>query len=265
VSRRSDPDYLRSEQYATPTNLDARMALHTGYSTNPTGWQRWVFDQLELAPGSTILELGCGPARLWLENLDRLPPGWRVTLADFSPGMAQTARQHVQPAAGQFRCLVADAQTLPFTPASFDAVIANHMLYHVPERAKALGEIRRVLRPGGRFYAATNGQAHMREMDELLARFAPDADPGLGDDLSFTLEEGGADLATRFATVTQRRYEDSLLVPEAAPFVAYILSTRAKAVLHGERLAAFTRFVEQELATHGPIHITKATGLFIAQ
>src|SRR5690242_12312565 len=105
VPTRSDRDYLRTQQYVTASNLDARMALHAGYSTNPTGWQRWVFDQLELAPDSAVLELGCGPARLWQENLDRLPPGWRVTLADFSPGMVATARQQVQPRANQFRGL----------------------------------------------------------------------------------------------------------------------------------------------------------------
>ena len=45
---------------------------------------------------------------------------------------------------------VADVQDLPFPDASFDAVIANHMLFHVEDRPRALGEIVRVLRPDGR-------------------------------------------------------------------------------------------------------------------
>ena len=56
---------------------------------------------------------------------------------------------------------VADAMDLPFEDASFDAVVAMWMLYHVPDLDVALAEVRRVLRPGGLFVAVTNGDAHM--------------------------------------------------------------------------------------------------------
>ena len=42
---------------------------------------------------------------------------------------------------------VLDLQALPFPEACFDAVIANHMLYHVPDRPRALAEVQRVLKP----------------------------------------------------------------------------------------------------------------------
>src|SRR5439155_6255128 len=137
---------------------NARMGLHEQFRVNPYGWHRCVFDRLDLAPNTRPLELGCGPGVLWSENPDRLPTGWEVVLSDFSPGMVHEARQKLRGRASTFRFAMADAQAVPFAPASFDAVIANHMLYHVPDRAKALNEIRRVLRPGGRLYAATNGQ-----------------------------------------------------------------------------------------------------------
>jgi ubiquinone/menaquinone biosynthesis C-methylase UbiE len=41
------------------------------------------------------------------------------------------------------------------------------MLYHVPDREQAVSDTCRVLKPGGHFYAATNGQAHVRELYEL--------------------------------------------------------------------------------------------------
>lgn len=71
----------------------------------------------------------------------------------------------------RFTFAQADAQALPFRDASFDAVIANHMLYHVPDIPRALGEVRRVLKPSGFCYAATMGVANMREVDELAACF----------------------------------------------------------------------------------------------
>ena len=64
--------------------------------------------------------------------------------------------------------LVSDAQTLPFASNSFDVALAMHMLYHVPDRAQALAEMRRVVRPGGVVLALTNSEAHFLELDELL-------------------------------------------------------------------------------------------------
>jgi ubiquinone/menaquinone biosynthesis C-methylase UbiE len=64
--------------------------------------------------------------------------------------------------------LVADAAWIPLADGSMDAVIANHMLYHVSDRRRALAEIHRLLRPGGRLYATTNGLGHMAELREPL-------------------------------------------------------------------------------------------------
>lgn len=269
-----DQQYLRSEQYRDAANLNARIDLHLRFSTNPYGWTRWVGDRLDLAPASRVLEVGCGPGTLWRDNRARLPADAVVTLGDLSPGMVAEARGHLGAGAAPFRFLVLDAQAIPFPDASFDTVLAMHMLYHVPDRARALAEIRRVLRPGGRFLAATNGQAHLAEIGDLLARFdpavtfwrplpaAPGAAPGVP---FFDLEQGGAELARVFADVGLDRYPDSLVVTEAAPLVAYILSTSTAADLTGDRRAAVTRFVEQEIAAHGAIRIHKDAGLFRAR
>ena len=69
-----------------------------------------------------------------------------------------------------FTFAVLDAQALTYPAGAFDAVIANHMLYHVADKARAFAELRRVLVPGGRLYAATNGTDHMRELRALSRR-----------------------------------------------------------------------------------------------
>ena len=156
MDRLTDTSYLRGEQYATSVNLDARVFFHQRYSTNRHPWQRWVFDHLTTAEPARILELGCGPGNLWQQNADRIPPGWQVVLTDLSAGMLKgAATKLARPDA--FQLCEADAQALPFEGAGFDAVIANHMLYHVPDRPRAFAEVRRVLKPGGKLYAATNG------------------------------------------------------------------------------------------------------------
>lgn len=262
MSKLTDQAYLRGEQYKDASNLNARIALHERFSANPYSYHRWLFDQLELPPQSRILELGCGPATLWTKNFDRIPTEWDITLTDLSSGMVQQAERNLALSGRTFTYATADAQALPFPDNSFDAVIANYMLYHVPDIEKALSEVRRVLRPGGRFYTSTNGQGHMRGLDELAHKFSPDA-PLLGSSFanSFTLENGLEQLACWFSDVALYRYLDGLVVMEAAPLAAYVRSSSI-GTYFDER--GFTRFIEQELAERGAIHITKDTGLFVA-
>ncbi len=263
----NDPTYLLTRQYSTADNLNARIEIHRRFSTNPYGWQRFVFDRLlaALPPQAAILEIGAGPAELWRTNLDRLQPDWRVTLTDFSPGMLAVAHQTLA-SSPQFAYEVADAQSLPFSDAAFDAAVANHMLYHVPDRAKALSELRRVLTPTGLLFAATNGERHMAELADLTleagALDAWRATPQLV--AAFSLENARDQLARYFPRIDLDVYEDALEVTEAAPLVAYIRSLSGASDLPPDRLAHLQHIIEDEIAANGSVHITKSAGLFIA-
>ena len=170
MARFTDPVYLREEQYKTPTNLSARSGLHERFSTAAGSWHMWVMDQLDLRAGERVLEVGGGPGWLWRENADWLPAGLRVCFSDFSLGMLRAARAGLTGLHG-FGFANSDAQDLPLPAGGFDWVIANHMLYHVPDLPRAVRELARVLRPGGRLCAATNGGQHMCELDRLLHQF----------------------------------------------------------------------------------------------
>lgn len=232
MSELSNQHYLLTNQYNNAQKLEARMQLHRLFSTNRYSWFRWVFDQFALSPQSSLLELGCGPGYLWSRNADRIPEQWQITLSDFSPGMLQEAQQNLQDMQRPFTFQQVDAQSIPFENESFDAVIANHMLYHVPDRAKALAEIHRVLKPGGVFYAATNGRNNMHELRAITTGLVPSAVAmwgemplNQGQPNSFYLETGGAEMAPWFSPVTIHHYEDALVLTEAQPLIAYILST----------------------------------------
>lgn len=259
--RMVDQGYLRGEQYRDSGNLRARMGLHERFSVNPQGWHSWVFAQIVLPPGGRLLELGCGPGGLWRANAERIPGDWRLTLTDYSAGMVREASGAVAHARRDVVIAAAnvDAQALPFADGSFDAVIANHMLYHVPDRPRAFGEIRRVLRPGGRFYAATNGGRHMLELGELAAGETLVAARIRGN-LGFNLENGADELASFFAEVALERYDDALVVTEAEPLLAYIRSMSLNPDRDDTRLTAA---IADLLARDGAIRITKDTGMFV--
>jgi len=126
----------------------------------------------------------------------------------------------------------------------------------------ALGEIRRVLRPAGRLFAATNGNRHLVEMADLLVKFDPKLGFWSSANSLFRLETGAADLTPWFTDIQVYRYEDAVEVNEVGPLVDYILSGRDLG-LEGERLEQFKDFVSGEMqARDDCIHITKAAGLF---
>ena len=249
----------RENQYRDSGNLSARAALHARYSTNPQGWANWLFQQLALCDGESVLEVGCGPGGLWRSHVRELPACCRLILTDLSPGMVDEAWKSLRDDRFSFR--VADAQALPFAAASFDCVTANHMLYEVADPAKALAEIARVLKPTGRLCAATNGAAHMQELHDLIRASVPSFCSVCD---TFSLENGEALLRRRFADVALRRYEDSLIVPDADALSAYVRSMGSLSAATEAELAALDRAIHREVAIRGSLRIAKDSGLFIA-
>jgi SAM-dependent methyltransferase len=137
------------------------------------------------------------------------------------------------------------------------------MLYHVPDRPKAIAEIKRVLKPGGRLFAATVGETHMKEMMEWYARVHVNkvwesfANP-------FTLENGLEQLKPYFPNVTLSRYEDGLEITEPEPIMAYIRSSIRFGELSEDELANLQRDLEGELRENGKILVSKDSGWFEA-
>jgi SAM-dependent methyltransferase len=191
---------------------------------------------------------------------------WEVTLSDFSAGMLAQARSNLQ-AVKSFKFAVVEAQAIPFADNSLDAVIANHMLYHVPNRDQAYAEIHRVLKPGGCLYAATNGQFTMRQYDELIINFSPEApqkhksgEAEIPHDY-FYLENGYVELSHHFSPVIERRYEDALVVTAAEPLVAYAESSGH---LKGQPLLDLRQHVEEVIRSQSALYIDKIAGILVA-
>ena len=260
-----DQQFLKTDQYRDSTNLDARVEIHRRFSTNNYGWFNWVFDALLKLPfSSKILELGCGPAHLWKEYANRIPAGWDVTLSDLSSGMVDAAWRNLVTTGRNFKFKEMDAQSISYEDEIFDAVIANHMLYHVPDRMKAIAEIKRVLKWGGRFIATTVGSHHLKEMNNWLQRVSLDKSFE-SMTASFTLENGLEQLSPFFSQVTRTRYPDNLQVTEVEPFIAYIRSTIRASELSEDEIVKIRQDLQTELREKGMIFIRKDSGLFEAE
>ena len=262
--RFTDQEYLTKDQYKDSSNLDARIVIHQKFSTNPQGWFNWIFDTLVKFPAeANILELGCGPGEMWKECASRIPAGWVITLTDLSDGMLDAAWRNLVPLGRNFKFEQMDAQSIPYGDKIFDAVVANHMLYHVPDREKALVEIKRVLKDDGRLIATTVGNVHMQEIYQWLKRVNTNERPDMFSN-PFTLENGLQQLQEVFSQVKRTQYADNLQVTEIDPLITYIRSSIGAMDLSEDKLEELKKDLTVVLKKEGKIFISKDSGLFEA-
>lgn len=247
--------------YVAKDTLSIRVRLHDLCSTNPYGWANWVFDQYNLSSGMRMLELGCGAGAIWTGRLNRLPRDFSILLTDYSLLMLEKAKVSLE-RDEHFHFAQVDIQSIPLETASFDAVIANHMLYHVPVIEAGLREVARVLRPGGTFYATTIGERTQCELQELYAPYR-DRIPFTDAKASpFTLENGESQLRRHFAQVERREYLDSLRVTDPADLLEYIKSLQT---IPPEIEPEFDAHVRAAFEPDGAMCITKEQGMFVCK
>ena len=201
----NDPEVVRRE-YADESGLAGRASLWTRRRGRQP--QDVAFDELTHAAPATVLEVGCGRGEFAARVMRS---GIAIVATDLSERMVRlTADRGVG-------AEVADVERLRFGDGEFDVVVANFMLYHVPDLDRGITELARVLRPGGRLIAATNGRRQLAELWELVGRDLSDRDEG------FTRENGAARLAGHFAEVRRTDLDTTmrLTAPEIRDYIAH--------------------------------------------
>ena len=247
-------DHAISQYANTIDNLTTRIALHA-YSTNPQDWFSWLGVRLPLA--GDVLEVGAGTGRLWT-HVDHVARGLSLTLTDFSPAMCGQLRG--VPDATVQQC---DATALPFPDASFDTVIANHMLYHLDDPEVALREFARVLRPGGQVAIATNGADHLDELNAIGPVIGRPDLTLLAAQNDFTAATGPTYLARYFTAVAVERYPCDLDIPATEPILSY-LNSMTDDPLTPEQSSAARPHVQATIDAEGGFRVRKHTVLITA-
>jgi SAM-dependent methyltransferase len=234
--RLDDPEVVRRE-YATEDGLKARVSVYAGVY-GPNAWDVAVKAVSETAP-RRVLEVGCG----WGEFAARVAGELDTELVavDLSPRMVELARERGLDAR------VGDVQQLAFEDGVFDCAVANWMLYHVPDLDRALAELARVLRPGGRLVAATNGLRHLRELWDLVGRDRA-AEP-----VRFFAESGEEALRAHFARVERRDVIGSVTFATREDVAGYIASS----IVH-------KHLADRVPPLDGPLTATRVAAIFVA-
>jgi SAM-dependent methyltransferase len=258
-------EYLRTVQYADDTRLSARARLHARYRTTTVPWFAWLVGLVDWPAGARVLDAGCGNGMIWSETVGSVPRHLRLTLTDLSPGMvAAAASAATRAKVAVIDAREADIQDLPFADGAFEVVVANHTLFHLPDPARGVAELARVLTPGGTLLASTNGPDHLAELNDIRAEVFGEAgrDPTFA---TFGRVSGIPLLLDAFTGAAWHPFEDTLACTDADDVMAFLTSWEPGDAARPEQLAQLRAAVDTRFAAGGgTFRITKDTGAFIA-
>lgn len=232
-----DPELVRRE-YADERALDVRMWANRELAEGVSAEDLVVEAVAEVAP-VRVLEVGCGRGEIARRIESEVGAG--VVALDLSERMVQLARKRGVEAS------LGDVQELPVPDGAFDCAVAAWMLYHVPDLDRALRELHRSLRPGGRLVAATFGETNLQELWQLLD---DDVEPAH----SFTRENGAAALGRVFGRVELRDAPGTINFPDREAVRRYVAASIRRRHLV-ERLPAFD----------GPFSARSSQTVFVAE
>lgn len=240
-----------ADQYSDSKKLRVRQETHQLYNESRTTFLEWATERMDIRSGMTVVDVGCGRGIYHPLFKQR---GARVIGIDRSLGMLKEVAEG---------CLavVGDAQALPLPDAMCDRAVCNHVLYHVPDQALAMQELRRIVRPGGRVVIATNGARNNERMYEV-ARVAA-SDLGRTDTVPstspFRLEDVER-VRAAFPNVRMEIFESAFRFPEAEPALRYWRSLRDEPELE----AAMRPRIDQIIQTEGTFRVPLVAGCFVA-
>jgi len=141
--------------------------------------RKMTVEMAAAALGESVLDVGCGTGSLAIALKAKVGASGEVRGIDASPEMIEVARRkaakhalsRAEGAGSDAGFEVALIEEMPFPDGRFDLVVSSFMLHHLPEdvKRKGLAEVRRVLKPGGRFLAVDFGQTGTSVIGHLLS------------------------------------------------------------------------------------------------
>lgn len=225
LSRPAEPEHTAPEPvtpyYSRGVQLKAK---HDGTKmVSGRSLETWALGLVPVKAVAKILDAGCGWGRFTWPLIETFAlTSTNVTGIDTSLGMLETAAEEGQRRRRRPAFASADIQALPFPPGYFDAAMANHVLYHLPDIHKGVGELARVLKEDGWLLATTNSddvqvpvlEFHYAALDELSIGH------NSGGHSSFSMENGGEILGAGFSNVDRHFFDDETRYTSADQFLA---------------------------------------------
>ena len=258
-AQNSDP------RYDTSKNLDARIALHQAYTPPGKDFWDYAWEHYDFSEVDKLLEVGCGSGAFWTHEALRLSGPIDLILSDKSRGMLDSARTNLAEVGIKAHFQVSEVEYLPFESATFDAVLAQFMLYHASSQGGALREIRRVLKKRGWAGVVLTQPGHMDEIFRVMRQLYPASVPVFDSD-RFTSEEGASLLQREFGDVQRHNYELQMRVTDAEMLARYAESSvEGLLTLPSSYWDDYLNVIGKEISSKGYFAVNKKYALFICR
>lgn len=204
-----------------------------------------------LRPGERVLDVACGTGTIARLAAERVGSGGRVAGLDVNAAMLHIARS--LPSATPIKWYETAAESVPLPDESFDVVFCGLSLQFFADKAAALREIRRVLKPRGRVYISTPVPSDVMDLfDQAIARHISEQAAGfLRTVFSLNDPHGLETLLTDagFSSVSSRVHTREIQLPPAREFVWQYISSTPLITMLPELNRATTEALEQDVET----------------
>jgi SAM-dependent methyltransferase len=214
-----------------------------------------LISDLSVAAGSAMLDIACGTGVVTRLAALATGPTGKVTGVDIGAPMLAVARsQPPEPGAAPITYVEASALELPLPDRSFDYATCHHGFQFFPDRAAAIGELRRVLRPGGRVaiacWTGLEETPPFRAIrDALRVHVSEEAGQMMSSPFSVPAAELGALLETaEFTEVAVERVELVVSFPAVSDFGARVIAAGPVAPMFDQAPLAARQALAAEVA-----------------
>jgi ubiquinone/menaquinone biosynthesis C-methylase UbiE len=264
---------MKIEYQETSSDLLKRIDIHKQYGARDI--DAWMLDVLRPQPGTRILDVGCGAGKQCFVFWDALKGQAEITGGDVSEELLGTARAANARTGNQVKFTELNFnRRFPFEEASYDLVSCCFAIYYAESAAFTIGEMCRVLAPGGRLFTTgpmpTNKQLFYEIIREATGRPIPPM-PGSSRYGSEILDE----IRRRFSRVDVHVFENPLAFESVDPFLAYTRASLSEdrklwtSLFRGKQefeqvMAAIAQAAAARLARDGKLVMTKVVGGFVA-
>lgn len=263
--------------YMQPEAMQIRQRTFELYSDPQINFPEWVLTRQNGWRGDElILDISPGSGAYFELARQFFPKGTYIA-ADSLPQLLQSAQK--QPQSGAVQWLLDDIETLPFPDHSFDIILANQMLYHLPDLYGSIMELHRVLKPTGLLIATTHSQYTMAEFDTLTRRALTLLGHPPRETTSyygrfienFSLENGAMLLGRYFRAVARHEIPTTLIFKDSKPAIEYLNGSRAiremtlpTGVSWNDFLAVMDDQVRRLISHFGELAVNCLSGVLLA-
>lgn len=258
MSNFTDKQKMQTQFYNDGIKLKSRKKLYEYATPTKPSLDDVILEQIP-KNAISILDAGCGYGRLLIKIHD-LFPHISLTGTDIAKGILDEAKEKSSNKEIDIEYSVADLESLPFENESFDVIITEHVLHHIPDIQKAMNEVYRCLKPNGKYIVSFNGEKNLQTIDQILdiAKDCFDPTPSYANGKHIT-KKYLEDKLFHFQEIKWVDYEKKLHLFDPSPLIDYITTAyhRFSPTPPHEQwncvVQKMTQFLENSLKQNGKI------------